>query len=183
MAKKEMVVPVIPETEKRANSLIQEIRAHQRAKAKVEQLYADATKEYREESSLIQLGILRRFLGLFIFYQKNRETLTEGGKKKIAVLLSGKIGTYLSSPEVRAKKTKRVIELISAMGKKFAERFLREKTTITLDKEAILKDPRELFADPEITKLLKIIQKEKFKVEPNGGEPVSEEVEKLEKLI
>jgi len=183
MVKKEMIVPVIPKTEKRADRLIQEIRAHQRAKAKVEQHYADATKEYKEELSLIQLGVLRRFLGLFIFYQKNQKKLTEDGKKRIANLLTGEIGVYLSPLEVQVRKTKRVIELIKAMGAKFAKKFLREKTTIALDKEAMQKDPKELLANPEIAKLVKIIQKEYFKVRPEGGESVSEEVKKLEKLI
>lgn len=183
MAKKEMIVPVIPKTEKRAESLIQEIRAHQRARAKVKQHYADATKKYKEELSLIQTGVLRRFLGLFIFYRGNQKKLTGDGKKKIANLLTGEIGVYLSSPELEVKKDKRVAELIKGMGKKFAKRFLREKTTISLDKKAIQKNLKELSVNVEIAKLVKIIQKEYFKVRPEGGESVSEEVEKLEKLI
>ncbi|MDP2930812.1 MAG: host-nuclease inhibitor Gam family protein [bacterium] len=185
MAKKQMIVPVIPKTEKRADRLIQEIRAHQRAEAKVEQHYADATKEYKEELSLIQLGILRRFLGLFIYYRKNKRELTEDGKKKIANLLAGEIGTYSSSPKVKIKsgKTERVKELIRLMGVKFVKMFLREKITVTLDMKAMQKYSKELLANAAIAELVKTIQKEYFKVRPEGGESVSEEVEKLEKLI
>ena len=180
--KKEKIQLVVPKNEVEANTLIRLIESNQKLMQGIEQEYADATKKYKWRIKSVQTTILKRFLELFLFYRKNQKELTDG-KTKIATLLSGKIGTFLSKPEVRVKKTKRVIELISAMGTKLAQRFLREKTTISLDKDAIRKSFGELLANAEIAKLVKVIQREWFKVEPDGGEMISEEIEKLEKLI
>ena len=180
--KKEKFQLVVPKDKVEANALIRGMESNQKLMKSIEQEYADATKRYKWRVESVQTTILKRFLGLYLFYQKNRKELTDG-KTKIATLLSGKIGTFLSKPEVRVKKAKRVIELISAMGTKFAQRFLREKTTISLDKDAIRKSSGELLTNAEIAKLVKVVQREWFKVEPNGGEMVSEEIEKLEKLI
>jgi phage host-nuclease inhibitor protein Gam len=180
--KKEKIQPLIPGDEEMADAQLKNIRVLQRLISTIEQDYVEATEKYKKKLLPIQRAMMEQFLGLFVFYKKNQKELTNG-KTKIATLLSGKIGTYLSKPEVRVKKTKRVIELISAMGTKFAQRFLREKTTISLDKDAIRKSSGELFTNAEIAKLVKVIQREWFKVEPDGGEMLSEEIEKLEKLI
>jgi len=180
--KKEKIQLVVPKNEVEANTLIRLIESNQKLMQGIEQEYADATKKYKWRIKSVQTTILKRFLELFLFYRKNQKELTDG-KMKIATLLNGKIGTYLSSPEVKVSKIEKVKELISDVGKKFADKFLREKTTITLDKEAMEKYSEELFTHPEIAKLVKIIRKEKFKVEPDGGEMISEEIKKLEKLI
>jgi phage host-nuclease inhibitor protein Gam len=182
MARKEKLQPLIPRDEEMANSWIRQMLFLQKTISKIKQDYAEETEKYKRTLLPVQRTMMECFLGLFIFYRKNQKELTNG-KTKIATLLSGKIGTYLSKPEVRVKKTKRVIELISAMGTKFAQRFLREKTTIGLDKDAIRKSSGELLTNAEIAKLVKVIQREWFKVEPDGGEMISEEIEKLEKLI
>ena len=182
MAKKDKITPIIPEDEVRADAQIRHVRLLQRTISTIEQDYAEATESYKKRLLPVQRVMIQCFLGLFVFYRKNQKELTDG-KTKIATLLSGKIGTYLSKPEVRVKKIKRVIELISAMGTKFAQRFLREKTTISLDRDAIRKSSGELLTNAEIAKLVKVVQQEWFKVEPDGGEMVSQEIEKLEQLI
>jgi len=184
MFKKESFIADHVADMKKADHLVSEIRRHQKMIQDQKEQYAHAVKRFRQKVSANQKVILRHILSLYIFYQQNISEFTEGGKKKIVSLESGsKIGSRLSNREVRARKPKEVIALIKKMGNRFIKEFIRTQIMESLDKEAIRKHPKDLLVNPEIAKLVRIIQNEQFMVEPMGGEPVSEDVEKLKRMI
>ena len=168
-----------PESVEMADSWIRDLAEAQREVALIEDalnenidaLKAKAVKEavsHREKIELL-------FDGLFVFAERNRDMLTDEGKRRSVKLPSGQLGWRTNPPTVSITKADDVIERIKSLG--LAEQFLRTKQEI--DKEAMLRDQDRATSISGVS----ISQVEQFFVKPDeeGVEESFSDTKKLRK--
>jgi len=138
--KTEAVAVSVPATDQEAAEYIAALSAHQRElrllgaaadeqKAAVERDYLAAAQPHQDE-------INKKFKGLGIYCEANRERLTQGGKIKSVDFGHGLVAWRLRPTSVRVSSVAMVIELLKKLN---LTRFVRVKEEV--DKEAILKEP------------------------------------------
>ena len=155
--------------------IAQEQRAIDAIKAdlneKVEALQAVATEETNPHVEC--LGGL--FEGLYIFAQANRETLTDGGKRKTIDVPTGTFSWRLAKPAVHLKDVKEVVKALQTMKLTQFIRVIEEP-----NKEAMLKEPELAQSVKGVT----IKQLEYFTAKPNEtAVEIAIDVNKLQKKV
>jgi phage host-nuclease inhibitor protein Gam len=95
--------------------------------------------------------------GLYIFAERNRTELTEGGKRKSVELPTGIIGWRMTPPSVELEGVENIIESLKTLK---LERFIRTKEEV--NKEAMLREPEIATTVQGVT----ITQKEEFMAKP-----------------
>ena len=136
-------VPV-PQNKDEANNFIAVIGEHQRRRQEIEIAMNEAMapiKKYHEEKAAVHAEeITRRTEGLMRWCDANRQDLTKGKTKTVA-LAAGEIFWRLRPPKVTVRGKDAVIEAFERLG---LSDFLRVKKDI--DKEALLRCPDKVTA-------------------------------------
>lgn len=181
MAKKKKKPIAVPKSIEQASEFMTHIGKYQRA---LTQMEIDLTHQIEElktralkASSGHREAIEQLFESIYIFAEKNRDKLTERGRKKTFYLQTGKIFWHMSPPKVsfrRGWNNDRVVELCKSLG---LRRFIRTKKEV--DKEAMLKEPKVA----NDLQGVKIGQKELFVVKPYDTVEIVRDIKKLQKVL
>lgn len=112
---------------------------------------------WEESADPLRREVVALTAGVQIWAEANRDTLTQHGKVKTAVLPTGEIIWRLRPPSVRVTGADAVLDALRRLGLK---RFIREKEEV--NKEAILNEPKAVAHVHGIA----ISQGEDFVIEP-----------------
>lgn len=152
----------VPQSREQAAEFLRLIGEAQRVRQRIAADLNDALERLKAETERrarpVADEIAALAQGLETWAAANRDALTEGGKRKTAMLATGELRWRMTPPAVSLKGVKAVIAALRAAGLK---RFLREK--VEIDKEAILKEPKAVAAIAGIS----IGQREEFVIVPN----------------
>lgn len=170
-------VPV-PQTREEADKLIGEIGAFQRdidlAKAAAEEKVAAVKAALEEEIGGKAAEMLAKFQAVMAFASANRDTLLEKGRKSVE-LSQGQLGWRLGNPTVKLARGVDEDSLVATFERLKLDDLLR--VTTSLDRQAILKEPKRIEGIAGIT----VEQDETFFVKPL--EVTTETTAKAGKLI
>lgn len=169
MAKKRLKTAAVdfsvPQSKDQANEFISDIGRMQRERERLQADMNDQISVIKEkfEAEAIPLGekIRQMTAGVQVWCEANRAMLTEEGKRKHAVLASGKVSWRTRPPRVVLRGKEAIIEALNVLGLK---RFLRVSEDV--NKEAMLADPEAARQVPGVT----IVQTEDFVVTPHETE-------------
>lgn len=158
-------VVAIPKDANEANDFVNRIGEQQREikrievelNEKIEELKAKIAGDIQEH----QGNIDELFDGLSIFSEANRQSLTDGGKKKTVTFSAGILQWHTTPPKVNIRNTEKVLAELKQLG---LERFIRKIEEP--DKEAMKKEPDIA----ESVNGVSITQDEEFIVKPNALE-------------
>lgn len=155
----------VPQSRDEAIAFIREIGERQRELQRIAAAMNDELAAVKERWELQAAPHSARIDGLTqgvqIWGEANRNTLTQGGKTKTAVLPSGEVAWRTRPPSVRVTGAEAVLDALRRAG---LQRFIRTKEEV--NKEAVLNEPDAVAGVPGIT----ISQGEDFIVTPFEAE-------------
>jgi len=132
---------VVAQSKEEAASMIRQIGDLQRAllrdQAKMNDLIAEITDEYKSKLSPLQEQIEQLQKGVQAYCEAHRDELTSGGKVKFANLVTGNVLWRQRPPSVRITGADAVIDTLKRLG---LGMFVRTKEEV--NKEAILNEPK-----------------------------------------
>ncbi len=138
-----------PQSREEAAAMLRSIGEGAREVARIEADMNDDLARIKEEAEAKaaphRSAIMQMTEGLKTWCEANRETLTDGGKRKFADLGTGRIEWRFSPPKVTIRGVEGVIAAIKTLGLPF----LRTKEEI--DKEAMLREPDKARLVPGVT--------------------------------
>jgi len=168
MAKKTVKVAVaaVPKSMSEAVQVVFQIGEHQRHIDAVELEYNKRIQALKEimvkEAEPYQKEIDKLFAGLYVFAEKNRQSLTDDGKRKtVDASPAGEFGWRLPPHSISFHDKKAVIAELKKMG--LSTEFIRIEEEV--NKEAMLKDEDARVRAAKV-KGLKVVQQEYFYVKP-----------------
>jgi phage host-nuclease inhibitor protein Gam len=149
-AKRQAPQVPVPQTAAEADDFIRLIGTCQRQLALIQAAQDEQIALIRartaEEAAAYENEIRERTEGLQVWCEANRAALTQNGKVKSAQFAGGEVSWRLRPPSVALKDVKAVIDAIRSLQ---LFQFLR--TTVTVDKEAMLKEPEKAGAIPGVS--------------------------------
>lgn len=155
----------VPQSRDEAIASIREIGERQREIARIQTAMNDELavikEEYEHRAAPHAKRVEALTQGVQIWSEANRQTLTQGGKTKTAVLPSGEVAWRTRPPSVRVTGAEAVLDALRRAG---LTRFIRTKEEV--NKEAILNEPEAVAGVAGIT----ISQGEDFIVTPFEAE-------------
>ena len=138
-----------PQNRDEAAAMLRTIGEAARDVARIEADMNDDLARIKEEAEAKaaphRSAITRMTEGLKTWCEANRETLTDGGKRKFADLGTGRVEWRFAPPKVTVRGVEAAIAAIKTLGLPF----LRTKEEI--DKEAMLKAPAQARLIPGVT--------------------------------
>jgi len=151
----------VPQNRDEAEQAIAEIgrlqRERQRLQADMNDQIAAIKQRFEEQAQPLGERITQLSRGVQMWAEVNRAQLTENGKRKFAMLASGKINWRMRPPRVSLRGKDAIIEACKRLG---LQRFLRVVEEV--NKEAML-------AEPEVAQTIQgvnITQTEDFVITP-----------------
>lgn len=134
---------VVAQSKEEAASMIRQIGDLQRQvlrdQAKMNDLIAEITDEYKSKLSPLQEQIEQLQKGVQGYCEAHRDELTNGNKVKFANLITGNIQWRQRPPSVRITGADSVIDTLKRLG---LGKFVRTKEEV--NKEAILNEPESV---------------------------------------
>lgn len=153
---------VVAQSKDEAASMIRQLgdlqRSLQRDQAKMNDLIAEITDEYKSKLSPLQEQIEQLQKGVQAYCEAHRDELTSGGKVKFANLVTGNVLWRQRPPSVRITGAESVIDTLKRLG---LGKFVRAKEEV--NKEAILNEPKAVSGVAGITIVSGV---EDFVIEP-----------------
>lgn len=153
---------VVAQSKDEAASMIRQLgdlqRSLQRDQAKMNDLIAEITDEYKSKLGPLQEQIEQLQKGVQAYCEAHRDELTSGGKVKFANLVTGNVLWRQRPPSVRITGAESVIDTLKRLG---LGKFVRAKEEV--NKEAILNEPKAVSGVAGITIVSGV---EDFVIEP-----------------